>query len=200
MRIISGSARGTNLRAPAGMNTRPTADRIKESLFNILRADVYEAAVLDLFCGSGALGLEALSRGARDAAFVDRDRNGISCTKANAAHTHLLERCSFYQLDFIAAIERLKREKKCFDLVFCDPPYRHDLCQKALLPLLAVMAPGALLVAEMGKEEELSLTGLPYLLQREKTYGATTKIVILQCPLRREGCDEDDESHLSGQF
>ena len=124
MRIISGSARGCTIQAPQGMETRPTQDYVRESLFNILRAQVAEADVLDLFAGSGALGLEAVSRGAQSAVFVDSGRAAIQCVKRNIAALRMEERCEVLPCDWRSAVKRLTGRQ--FDLVFIDPPYRME--------------------------------------------------------------------------
>ena len=124
MRIISGSARGRTIVAPQGMDTRPTQDYVRESLFNILRADVPGARVLDLFAGSGALGLEALSRGAEHAVFVDSARAAVACVRRNVETLRMDGRCQVLACDWRAAAQRLAGGG--FDLVFIDPPYRME--------------------------------------------------------------------------
>lgn len=126
MRIIGGQARGRSIVAPAGNKTRPTQDYVRESLFNIIRWDLEEARVLDLFAGTGALSLEAISRGAKSAVLIDMDRAACDCIKKNMDSTHLAERCRLISRDYKAAIEQLAREKQVFDVVFIDPPYRME--------------------------------------------------------------------------
>ena len=115
MRIITGSARGAKLKAPKGQNTRPTADRIKESLFNILGSFIYDKNVLDLFSGTGNLSLEALSRGANHAIMVDCSLDSISTIKFNATHTKLIDKSTILKADVFATIKKLH-------LIVCDPP------------------------------------------------------------------------------
>ena len=125
MRIISGDARGRKLFAPSGEDTRPTADRIRESLFNILSNRVWDAEVLDLFGGTGAMALEALSRGAAHAVIVDSDREAIRAIRRNAEGVlkdALNERAKIIRADYRAAIDAMPEVR--FDLVFLDPPYR----------------------------------------------------------------------------
>ena len=125
MRIISGSARGRKLFAPAGEDTRPTADRIRESLFNILGTRVWDAGVLDLFGGTGALALEAMSRGAESAVIVDMNRAAIQAIERNAQGVvgeDYASRVRVIKSDYRSAIGSLKGKK--FDIVFLDPPYR----------------------------------------------------------------------------
>lgn len=148
MRIISGSARGRTIVAPQGMDTRPTQDYVRESLFNILRADVPGARVLDLFAGSGALGLEALSRGAEHAVFVDSARAAVACVRRNVETLRMDGRCQVLACDWRAAAQRLAGGG--FDLVFIDPPYRMENTGEMCAALLdaGVLAAACLLVVE----------------------------------------------------
>nr|WP_317358438.1 16S rRNA (guanine(966)-N(2))-methyltransferase RsmD [uncultured Tyzzerella sp.] len=132
MRIISGSARGLKLKAPDGLNTRPTADRIKESLFNIIAPYLYDCSFLDLFSGSGAIGIEALSRGAKDATFVDFDKNSINIIKQNIKLAKFEEKSNIYNIDVLHAIDLLSNKGKKFDIIFLDPPYDKGLLIPAL--------------------------------------------------------------------
>jgi len=126
MRIISGTARGRSLTAPAGMNTRPTQDYVRESLFNIIRWDVQEARVLDLFAGTGALSLEAISRGASEAVLIDMDRAACDAIKKNMESTRLGQCCRLIARDYRQAMDQLAREGQKFDVVFIDPPYKME--------------------------------------------------------------------------
>ena len=128
MRIITGSARGAKLKAPKGQNTRPTADRIKESLFNILGSFIYDKNVLDLFSGTGNLSLEALSRGANHAIMVDCSLDSISTIKFNATHTKLIDKSTILKADVFAIIKKLHLKQTKFDIIFFDPPYHQDFC------------------------------------------------------------------------
>ena len=123
MRVIAGSARRLLLKAPDGMDTRPTADRVKESLFNMLNPDLYGCAFLDLFSGSGAIGIEALSRGAQRAVLVDASMECAGIIKQNLEVTRLGENAEIINEDVYAAIERLRRRGDKFDIIFMDPPY-----------------------------------------------------------------------------
>ena len=123
MRVIAGSARRLLLKAPDGMDTRPTADRVKESLFNMLNPDLYGCAFLDLFSGSGAIGIEALSRGAQRAVLVDASMECAGIIKQNLEVTKLGENAEIINEDVYAAIERLGRRGDKFDIIFMDPPY-----------------------------------------------------------------------------
>ena len=123
MRVIAGSARRLLLKAPDGMDTRPTADRVKESLFNMLNPDLYGCAFLDLFSGSGAIGIEALSRGAQRAVLVDASMECAGIIKQNLEVTRLGENAEIINEDVYAAIERLGRRGEKYDIIFMDPPY-----------------------------------------------------------------------------
>ena len=126
MRIIGGDARGRTIVAPAGAKTRPTQDYVRESLFNIIRWDVEDARVLDLFAGTGALSLEALSRGAREAVLVDMDRAACAAIRKNMGTTRLGEKWRLIARDYHAAIDALAAEGTAFDVVFIDPPYKME--------------------------------------------------------------------------
>lgn len=123
MRVIAGKARSVPLYTVKGMDVRPTTDRIKETLFNMISGDLFDCIFLDLFSGSGGIGIEALSRGAREVFFVDRSRECISCIKKNLARTHLEEGAAVLARDWRGAIKRLESEGIVFDLIFMDPPY-----------------------------------------------------------------------------
>ena len=124
MRIIAGESRGRRIEAPSGKDTRPTLDRVRENLFNIIRQDIQDARVLDLFAGSGALSLEALSRGAASAVMVDADRKASRVQQKNIALLGYGEKTKVYTCDWRSAVRMLRQESFRFDLVFLDPPYR----------------------------------------------------------------------------
>ena len=134
MRIISGFLGGRSLACPQGMNTRPTSDRVKESVFSILGEKVRDAKVLDLFAGSGNLGIEALSRGASECTFVDNNRVPIEVIKKNLTSLGLNDVSTVVKSEVSAFIKRWADRGECekFDLIFVDPPYALDLCKKVL--------------------------------------------------------------------
>ena len=134
MRIISGAARGTKLSTLEGENTRPTLDRVRESIFNIIQNEVRDAVVLDLFAGSGAIGLEAISRGAKKAVMCDKSKQAISIIKKNIDKTHFEKETFVYNLDFKECLKSLVGEK--FDIVYLDPPYKTDYASVALKLIL----------------------------------------------------------------
>lgn len=127
MRVISGSAGGLRLKSVEGMSTRPTSDRIKESLFNIISQNIYGSRVLDLFAGTGALGIEALSRGAESSVFVDNSKASIDRIRDNLKSTHLETNTEIIKAEYNFAIEKFSRINIKFDYIFVDPPYGKNL-------------------------------------------------------------------------
>lgn len=127
MRVIAGKVRRMNLIAPEGKDVRPTTDRIKETLFNILQSDIAGAKFLDLFSGSGGIGIEAISRGATDVVLVDKNKEALRCIEYNLKHTRLEQEAEVLPMDVLQAIRNLSRRNKYFDIVFMDPPYGQEL-------------------------------------------------------------------------
>jgi 16S rRNA (guanine(966)-N(2))-methyltransferase RsmD len=132
VRVISGKAGGLRLKTLDGLKTRPTADRIKESLFNIINLLVNKADVLDLFAGSGALGIESLSRGAKFTTFIDNNKESIAVIKSNLLHTGLEQQSEVYQTDFETGLKKLKEANRKYNIIFLDPPYGKGLEFKAI--------------------------------------------------------------------
>ena len=158
MRIISGICRGRKLNTLEGDNTRPTADRVKESVFNILGTSVMDKNVLDLFAGSGALGLEALSRGAASCVFVDSSKAAMKIIERNIAGCRFEEKAKTYLSEFKSAISRFSKGQ--FDLVFLDPPYHKNFGIEALSLLSeAVSEDGVVILETDGDEEVLDCVG-----------------------------------------
>jgi 16S rRNA (guanine966-N2)-methyltransferase len=183
MRIVGGALRGKALTAPAGSATRPTADRVRQALFDMLwhapwagRAVVEGAHVLDAFAGTGALGLEALSRGAAHAIFVENDSAALASLRANIAASRLADRCTIEARDALA----LQPGRPCA-LVFLDPPYGKDLVPLTLSTLVGIgrLAPGALVVAELGRGDPTPNFGE---VLAERTHGAA-RLVFLRASL-----------------
>ena len=178
MRIIAGSARGTPLLAPKGMDTRPTQDKVKESLFNMLQGAWEGGAALDLFAGSGALGLEAVSRGASRAVLVDQSREAAQCIRRNIEKLRFQDRAELLTCDWKQAVSKLAREGRRFDLVFLDPPYRMDdlgsLCDE--LDGAGLLNPEAVVVWERrtGTKNELSPA---FALMKQRAYGDTEMLL-----------------------
>jgi 16S rRNA (guanine(966)-N(2))-methyltransferase RsmD len=151
MRIIAGTARGTRLSAPAGTSTRPTTDRLKENLFNILSPLIADARFLDLFSGSGAIGIEALSRGARIAVFVEQSRKAAQVIKENLTKAKLEDRAEIIVMPVKQAINRLNDSRYSFDIIFMDPPYESNYVDDVILQLSAarLLAPEGIIAAEL---------------------------------------------------
>lgn len=132
MRIISGQNRGTKLNTLEGKNTRPTLDRVKESLFNIINLKLEDAIVLDLFAGSGALGLEALSRGAKQTIFCDNAQDAIKVITQNIEKTRNKENSLLLKMSYEKALQEIKNKAVALDIIFLDPPYESNFYFKSL--------------------------------------------------------------------
>lgn len=179
MRIITGKARGLKLKTPTGLATRPTADRVKESLFNILNGLINFSeleTVLDIFAGTGALGLESISRGAKSATFIDAATTEI--LRENIRRTKFTD-CTILRGDFEKNLRRLG--EKSFDLIFSDPPYATGLAQKSLTLVaeLNLLKIGGLMIVEHGAAETLDLPQ-NFSLLRKTTCGSTTAFEIFE--------------------
>ncbi|WEK56240.1 MAG: 16S rRNA (guanine(966)-N(2))-methyltransferase RsmD [Candidatus Cohnella colombiensis] len=158
MRVISGQAKGHPLKAVPGSNTRPTTDKVKESLFSIIGPYFEEDRVLDLFAGTGGLGIEALSRGAASAVFIDSSSQSIEIVKRNLESTKLIARAEVYRNDAHRALKLLERKGEAFDLLFLDPPYAMKDCNELLLDAASrgLVADRAIAVIEHHPEVEYS--------------------------------------------
>ena len=170
LRVIAGSARGRRFEAPEGRDTRPTLDRVRENLFNMLQGSVREARVLDLFAGSGALSLEALSRGADFAVLADRDGNACRIEQMNLEKLGFSGRARVLRGDWRDVLQKLTEEKEKFDLVFLDPPYAMtDLREltELLRPLTAEA--GRVVLEHQAKAEIRVCEGLTAV--KERTWG-----------------------------
>ena len=152
MRVITGSARGRNLITLEGEDVRPTTDRVKEALFSIIQFEIEGRKVLDLFSGSGHLGIEALSRGAEKAVFVDSSKKSLEVTKKNLENTGLLSGAVLINRESISYLRSVGEK---FDIVLLDPPYKSGLLQKALGEIEAIVNPGGVVICEAPKDEEL---------------------------------------------
>ena len=169
MRVITGQARGRKLISPEGYDVRPTTDKVKESIFNIIQFQLADAVVLDLFAGSGQLGIEALSRGAAKAVFVDSSRKSLEVVKKN------IELCRFQSvsrtfLGDASAFLRATAEK--FDVVFLDPPYHNNLCVTALGLLDGAVNDDAIIICETQNDEELPESIGRFTVERVYTYSS----------------------------
>ena len=190
MRIIAGTAKGIRLKTPKGMNTRPTADRVKESMFGILAANVVDAEVLDLFAGTGNLGLEALSRGAASATLVDKNIQSIKIIMENAILTDLARAAVICREDVMTALRRLQASAKSFDLIFCDPPYNLGLAPKVLswLDATEVLRDGGIFVLEHSRHEKLPEGLKRIVAYRSEFYGET----VVSFFMKQEGIHSEN--------
>jgi len=171
MRIISGTSKGRRLLTPKTQALRPTSDRVKESIFNILGGEIEGNMVLDLFAGTGNLGIEALSRGAKKAIFVEKGRHALWLIQRNLAQSGLEGRSEILSIDANRAIRILKQRGKCFDLIFIDPPYEKGLIEKTLMKLSAhpIYHRDTILVVEHHRRERLppNISGWNLIRQRQ---------------------------------
>ena len=180
MRVIAGTARSMPLKTPAGMDTRPTQDRIKETLFNILQGDIPYCVFVDLFAGSGAIGIEALSRGASKAYFIDNATAPVECIKANLEFTKLGDRAIVIKQD--AAGGLLSIFEKHADVIFMDPPYKMGLERGVLTQLRTshFCDEDTIIIIESDLNDDFSwVSELGYEITREKCY-KTNKHVFLK--------------------
>lgn len=167
MRVISGSMRGKRLREPANYDIRPTTDKVKESIFNIIQFDIEGRRVLDLFAGTGQLGIECLSRGAAEVTFVDQSREAIAIVKDN------LKSCGFearvVQEDSISFLSRGGK----FDIILLDPPYATNLLDKSLqiINSVDILTEGGIIMCESGREKPMPDMNMPYFKRKEYNYG-----------------------------
>ncbi len=167
MRVISGSMRGKRLREPANYDIRPTTDKVKESIFNIIQFDIEGRRVLDLFAGTGQLGIECLSRGAAEVTFVDQSREAIAIVRDN------LKSCGFdarvVQEDSISFLSRGGK----YDIILLDPPYATNLLDKALqiINSVDILTEGGIIMCESGREKPMLDMNMPYFKRKEYNYG-----------------------------
>ena len=181
MRVISGKNRGMVLMAPEGMDTRPTTDRIKETLFNMIAFDIPDCLFLDLFSGSGQIGIEALSRGAKEAVFVEKDKSAINCIEKNIEKAKLTDVSKLYKEDVLSALNKLSSHDP-FDFIFMDPPY-NKLIEKQILQYIsdkAYVADYTTIIVEASLDTQLDYaTGFGYTITKEKIY-KTNKHIFLK--------------------
>ena len=172
MRVIAGTARGVQLKTPDGMQTRPTADRVKEALFSIIQFEIPCARVLDLFGGTGQLGIEALSRGAQSAVFVDASEKACALIKENLKRTKLQDCGKVIRSDYMEYLDRC-REK--FDIVFLDPPYAEVFLENALKRLteIDILQSGGIIIAERPLDKELPWVFPGFTRSKDYKYGKT---------------------------
>ncbi|MCR5673317.1 MAG: 16S rRNA (guanine(966)-N(2))-methyltransferase RsmD [Lachnospiraceae bacterium] len=194
MRVIAGSARRLTLTCPKGMATRPTSDKVKETLFNILAPELYDAEFLDLFAGSGGIGIEALSRGAKHCTFIEKDKAAIDCIKKNLSVTRFTERSTLLPYDVTGCLYNL-HPKDGYDIIFMDPPYDTGIEKTVLTSLskLDIVKDDTLIIVEASIQSDMSYAqDLGFDMIRIKNY-KNNKHVFMK---RRS----DEKSDISGQL
>lgn len=182
MRVIAGSARRLLLKTPEGMDTRPTTDRIKETLFNMLMPYLPGAVFVDLFSGSGGIGIEALSRGAAKAYFVESNQKAIACITDNIEHTHFTDKAVILKQDVFAAIRGSIKDTA--DVIFLDPPYRQEYDRRALelLKDASFVNEDTLIVVEAALETDFDyVQDLGFSVEKEKCYKTSKHMFIKKC-------------------
>ena len=188
MRVIAGKARRTNLVTPEGKNTRPTSDRIKETLFNMLQQELYDVRFLDIFSGSGGISIEALSRGAEEAVFVENNKKAADCIEENIRFTKFTEESTLMRTDVLTALCQLEG-RKYFDIVFMDPPYGKEL-EKEVLTYLAtskLIDEDSLIIVEMSDRTTFDYVHeLGFTVEKLKKYKTNMHLF-----LKRAGQKED---------
>lgn len=181
MRVIAGSARSLPLKTLEGLDTRPTTDRIKETLFNMIQAEIPGCRILDLYAGSGAIAIEALSRGAKEAVLVENAKAACACIKENLAFTKLDDRAVLMEQDVLSAIARLSG-KGVFDIVYMDAPYGQG-CERGVLEALvssSVIDEYTMIIIEEKLDTDLSYAeDLGYTIYKTKNY-KTNKHIFLK--------------------
>lgn len=180
MRIISGKARGTKLYTLEGENTRPTLDRVKESVFSIIQSEIEGAKILDLFAGSGAIGLEFLSRGAQKAVLCDKSKEAVNIIKKNIEKTHMEQETQVFNTDFEKCLEKLKNEQ--FDIIYVDPPYETNYILKSLEKIikLNIAKEECLIIIETDDEQriEKEIKNIDVEIVDKRKYGRATIIFL----------------------
>ena len=172
MRVISGTARGVVLKTPDGMSTRPTADRVKEALFSILQFDLPGAAVLDLFGGTGQLGIEALSRGAKQAVFVDEREDACRLISENLKRTKFTEKATVRRSDYALFLKNCSQK---FDIILLDPPYGEVFLENSLnlITEIDILQSGGIIVTERPLDKDFLVNFSGYQRSKDYKYGKT---------------------------
>lgn len=189
MRVIAGTAKRLQLKTLDGIDTRPTTDRIKETLFNMLTPYIYDSLFLDLFAGSGGIGIEALSRGAKGAVFVENNPEAMMYVKENLKHTKLDRKAMTLSTDVMTALYKLEGEKK-FDYIYMDPPYNQEF-EKRVLEYLSgseLLSEDGIIIVEASKETKFEyVEDLGFSIIKSKEY-KTNKHVFIEPAGRKEIC------------
>lgn len=172
MRIIGGFHKGRRIKSVSGNLTRPTTDFVREALFNIISNEVIDSCFLDLFAGTGAVGLEALSRGAKKVVFIEKNPHAFSVIEKNLQDLKLINKAELIQKDATLALTELSRRNYMFDIVFMDPPYYENHIEECLDILRASKLVKSLVIVQHPKDETIDFTG--FLCYKKKVYGKTT--------------------------
>ena len=172
MRVIAGTARSVPLRSREGLDTRPTTDRVKESMFNIIQFEIEGRSVLDLFGGSGQLAIEALSRGAKDAVIVDAEASCVRIIRENLQRTRLEEKALIVQSDYLQYLSRCKNR---FDLIFLDPPYAENFLETAInrISEIDILKSGGIIICERAADRPLTAELTGTIRSKDYRYGKT---------------------------
>ena len=172
MRVVAGRAKGIALKTPSGMLTRPTADRVKEAMFSIIQFDLPGASVLDLFGGTGQLGIEAVSRGAKSATFVDNREDACRLIRENLKRTGMEKESRVVRMDYM---DFLKRNREKYDIVLLDPPYAEEYLENSLKMIteIDILQSGGIIIAERPLGKDLSLDFEGFERSRDYKYGTT---------------------------
>jgi len=181
MRVIAGKAKGLTLKTIKGDLTRPTTDRIKETLFNMIAFSLADCRFLDLFSGSGGIGIEALSRGAYHAYFIETNKKAIHCINENLKLTRLEEQATVIKADVLSALKYLTRKTGIMDIIFLDPPYNQLLERKVLIELsgLSLAGKDTLIIVEADLKTKFEyLEALGFTMIKEKKYGSNKHVFI----------------------
>jgi len=180
MRVIAGSAKGTKLIAPNGTETRPTVDRIKETIFNIIAPMIYDSAFLDLFSGTGAIGIEALSRGAKYAVFVENNKDCIVIMSKNLDNAKFVDRAQIVNATCESAIRNFTLQNKKFDIIFLDPPYNKNCAEQTIEAIMngGILNDEGLLIVEQATTEPKPIFNSLEIV-KEKKY-KTTSVYFLK--------------------
>ncbi|WP_125153775.1 16S rRNA (guanine(966)-N(2))-methyltransferase RsmD [Clostridium rectalis] len=176
MRIIAGLARGRKLLSPEGMGTRPTLDRVKENIFNIIQNYIYDSVAIDVFAGTGSLGLEAVSRGAKECHLIDKGATTFKYLEQNVKNFNFEDKCVCHNMDSYEALKMFGKQGKKFDIIFLDPPYLKDM-----IPLAAkiieennMLNKDGIIVSKIDSSEKIFQGTEKLTLTQDRKYGNTT--------------------------
>lgn len=182
MRIISGIAKGRKLLSPLTMETRPTLDRVKESIFDIIQIKIYGSKVIDVFAGTGSLGLEALSRGASNCYLIDKSKDTYDLLRQNVTNLKFEDKCKTFNMDSYKVLEQLGESSEKFDIIFIDPPYVKDMIPPAILIIekYKMLLNRGIIVTKVDSIEEIYQGTDKIKLYNHRKYGNTT-ICFYRC-------------------